>query len=100
MFREQRPNFVQRHIERRRVACHRQNRRRTSCEPEKGVLSERYHLPPSAHATFVGDGLEGSNVEVVDELVSLISSQRAYEINSRAIRAADEMLTTANSVLQ
>jgi flagellar basal-body rod protein FlgG len=38
--------------------------------------------------------LEGSNVEVVRELVSLITAQRAYEINSRAIRAGDEMLST------
>ncbi|MCA9058050.1 MAG: flagellar basal-body rod protein FlgG, partial [Planctomycetaceae bacterium] len=33
--------------------------------------------------------LEGSNVEVVTELISLISAQRAYEFNSRAIRAGD-----------
>ncbi len=37
--------------------------------------------------------LEGSNVEVVRELVSLITAQRAYEINSRAIQAGDEMLS-------
>ena len=40
--------------------------------------------------------LERSNVQMVRELVSLITAQRAYEINSRAIRAGDEMLTTAN----
>ena len=44
--------------------------------------------------------LEGSNVEVVDELVNLITSQRAYEINSRAISAADQMLTTVNNIIQ
>ena len=44
--------------------------------------------------------IERSNVEVVDELVDLIVSQRAYEINSRAINTADEMLTTANNILQ
>ena len=37
--------------------------------------------------------IEGSNVEVVRELVSLITAQRAYEINSRAIQAGDEMLS-------
>ena len=37
--------------------------------------------------------VEGSNVEVVRELVSLITAQRAYEINSRAIQAGDEMLS-------
>jgi len=36
--------------------------------------------------------LEVSNVNVVEEMVDLISGQRAYEINSRVIKAADEML--------
>lgn len=36
--------------------------------------------------------LEGSNVEVVNEMIDLISSQRAYDINQRVITAADEML--------
>lgn len=44
--------------------------------------------------------LEGSNVEVVTELVSLISAQRAYEINSRAIRAGDEMLSTSIDIVR
>jgi len=35
---------------------------------------------------------EMSNVEIVDELVNMIIAQRAYETNSRAIRAANEML--------
>lgn len=44
--------------------------------------------------------LEGANVEVVSELVSLITAQRAYEINSRAIRAGDEMLSTAGDLVR
>ncbi len=44
--------------------------------------------------------LEGANVEVVSELVSLITAQRAYEINSRAIRAGDEMLSTASDLVR
>jgi flagellar basal-body rod protein FlgG len=44
--------------------------------------------------------LERSNVDVVTELVSLIISQRAYETNSRAISAADEMLTTVNQIVR
>ena len=44
--------------------------------------------------------LEGSNVEVVTELISLISAQRAYEINSRAIRAGDEMLSTSTDIVR
>ncbi|MBS3734234.1 MAG: flagellar basal-body rod protein FlgG [Phycisphaerae bacterium] len=43
--------------------------------------------------------LEKANVQMVTELVNLITAQRAYEINSRAIRAGDEMLTTANRLI-
>ena len=39
--------------------------------------------------------IEGSNVEVVTEMIDLIASQRAYEINQRVISAADEMLRKA-----
>lgn len=44
--------------------------------------------------------LERSNVEVVTELISLISAQRAYEINSRAVRAGDEMLSTTSDIVR
>jgi len=43
--------------------------------------------------------LEKSNVQMVTELVNLITAQRAYETNSRAIKAGDEMLTTANRLV-
>ena len=36
--------------------------------------------------------IEGSNVNVVEELVSMIETQRAYEMNSRAVSTADQML--------
>jgi flagellar basal-body rod protein FlgG len=39
--------------------------------------------------------LEGSNVEVVTEMIDLIASQRAYEVNQRVVQAADEMLSRA-----
>jgi flagellar basal-body rod protein FlgG len=42
--------------------------------------------------------LEMSNVSVVDEMVNMITAQRAYEINSKAIQAADDMLQTANNL--
>lgn len=42
--------------------------------------------------------LEMSNVNVVDEMVNMISAQRAYEINSKSIRTADEMLQMANQL--
>lgn len=38
--------------------------------------------------------LETSNVDIVEEMVNMISAQRAYEINSKSIRAADDMGTT------
>ena len=42
--------------------------------------------------------LEISNVSVVDELVDLISAQRIYELNSRGISIADNMLQTAGAI--
>ena len=42
--------------------------------------------------------LEGSNVQTVDEVVNLIVAQRAYEMNSKTITAADEMLQQANNL--
>jgi len=44
--------------------------------------------------------LEKSNVNMVNELVNLITAQRAYEINSRAIRAGDEMLQNTNNIFR
>ena len=42
--------------------------------------------------------LEGSNVQVVEEMVNMIVAQRAYEINSKAIQTADDMLGTLNNL--
>ncbi|RCX13234.1 flagellar basal-body rod protein FlgG [Anaerobacterium chartisolvens] len=42
--------------------------------------------------------LESSNVRVVEEMVKLIVAQRAYEVNSKAIQSADEMLGQANNL--
>ena len=42
--------------------------------------------------------LEASNVQVADEMVNLIVAQRAYEMNSKAIQAADDMLGQANQL--
>ena len=42
---------------------------------------------------------EQSNVSVVDEFVQLIMSQRAYEANSRVVRAADEMYQKVNTMM-
>jgi flagellar basal-body rod protein FlgG len=43
--------------------------------------------------------LEGSNVNVVEELVGMISAQRMYETNSKVISTADRMLGTINQVV-
>ena len=42
--------------------------------------------------------LEGSNVQVADEMVNLIVAQRAYELNSKAIQATDDMMSQANQL--
>lgn len=42
--------------------------------------------------------LEMSNVSVVEEMVNMIAGQRAYEISSKAIQTADEMLQMANNI--
>ncbi|MCP5103069.1 MAG: flagellar hook-basal body complex protein, partial [bacterium] len=42
--------------------------------------------------------LELSNVSVVEEMVNLITAQRAYEVNSRTVQTADELLQIANNL--
>ena len=46
----------------------------------------------------VQGSLEGSNVEIVTEMVEMIAAMRAYEINSKAIKQADEMGQIANNM--
>lgn len=50
--------------------------------------------------TLLSGYLEQSNVSVVEEMVNMIVSQRAYEANSKVIRTADEMVAQANSVVR
>ncbi len=42
--------------------------------------------------------LEVSNVDVVQEMVNLITAQRAYEVNSKVVTSSDEMLQMANNI--
>jgi flagellar basal-body rod protein FlgG len=44
--------------------------------------------------------LEDSNVSVVEEMVNMIIGQRAYEANSRVVKAADEMLSQVNTLVR
>lgn len=48
--------------------------------------------------TLSQNTIEMSNVQVVDEMVNMISAQRAYEVNSKAIQTADDMLNIANNL--
>ncbi len=49
-------------------------------------------------STIAQNYLEGSNVNVADEMVNLIIAQRAYEMNSKAITTSDTMLEQANNL--
>lgn len=49
---------------------------------------------------LVQGALEGSNVEVVQEMVDMITAMRAYEINSKAIKNSEEMLEIANNLVR
>ena len=49
--------------------------------------------------TLIQGALEGSNVNVVSELVSMIETQRAYEMNSKAISTNDQMMQYLNNNL-
>jgi flagellar basal-body rod protein FlgG len=42
--------------------------------------------------------LETSNVNIVDEMVNMITAQRAYETNSKVIQASDQMLQQINQL--
>ena len=42
--------------------------------------------------------IENSNVQIVDEMINLITAERAYEINSKSIQTADRMLEIANNL--
>jgi flagellar basal-body rod protein FlgG len=56
-------------------------------------------IPGSEGMGTISQGfLELSNVNIVEEMVNMIISQRAYEINSKAIQASDEMLQTINNL--
>jgi flagellar basal-body rod protein FlgG len=63
-----------------------------SGEPQVGAPGE------NNRGTILQGAIEKSNVDVVEEMVGLITTQRAYEVNSKVITAADEMLATATQL--
>ena len=49
--------------------------------------------------TTIGQGfLENSNVQIVEELINLITAQRAFEANSKVMQDGDQMLQTINQI--
>ncbi len=66
----------------------------SSGEPIAGTPGE------NGLGTILSGYTEQSNVSVVEEMVNMIISQRAYEANSKVIRTADEMFTQANNVIR
>jgi flagellar basal-body rod protein FlgG len=48
--------------------------------------------------TIAQGQLEASNVNIVDEMVNMITAQRAYETNSKAVQAVDQMLQSVNNL--
>ncbi|MBS2012282.1 MAG: flagellar basal-body rod protein FlgG [Deltaproteobacteria bacterium] len=64
----------------------------SSGEPQAGTAGA------DGRGTFLQGALEGSNVEVVTEMIALVRTQRAYEINSKVVSAADEMMRNATQV--
>ncbi len=62
-----------------------------------GASGEAF-IPEVVDNKLMQNYLEMSNVHVVDEMVNMITAQRAYEINSKAIQTADQMLEVANSL--
>jgi flagellar basal-body rod protein FlgG len=51
------------------------------------------------YGQIVQNSLESSNVEIVQEMVDMITAQRAYEVNSKAIKTADDMISTVTDEL-
>jgi flagellar basal-body rod protein FlgG len=100
----------------------------TSPTPQTGPQLQLYRFPNTAGLKAVGNNLyaesassgvpdagnpgnpgfgfvhqgfeERSNVSVVEELIELIQAQRNYEVNSRSIRVADEMMQQAGQLIR
>lgn len=63
-----------------------------------GIALNEATNPNVNRSKIIQGYLEGSNVQVADEMVNLIVAQRAYEMNSKAITTTDEMLQQANNL--
>jgi flagellar basal-body rod protein FlgG len=65
-----------------------------SGEPQVGAAGD------DSRGTIAQGFLEDSNVSVVEEMVNMILGQRAYEANSKVIKAADDMLSQVNTIVR
>lgn len=63
-----------------------------SGEPTSGIPGN------DGRGTILQGAVESSNVEVVQEMIGLIRAQRSYEVNSKVVSAADEMLRNATQM--
>jgi flagellar basal-body rod protein FlgG len=52
----------------------------------------------NGNGTLLQGYLEGSNVNIMQEMINMIIGQRAYEVNTKVIKAADEMLQMSNAL--
>ncbi len=71
---------------------------RYSVTDASGPAMNENTTPGLTKSNICNKYLEASNVQVADEMVNLIVAQRAYEMNSKAIQAADDMLSQANNL--
>lgn len=62
------------------------------------TISAASGTPIAATGAVKQGALEGSNVQMVEEMVALIQAQRAYEFSSKAVQTSDEMLSIANNL--
>ncbi len=65
-----------------------------SGDPQVGAAGEE------SRGALAQGFVEDSNVSVVEEMVNMILGQRAYEANSKVIKAADEMLSQVNTIVR
>ncbi len=63
-----------------------------SGEPQVGEAGQ------DGRGALLQGSLEQANVDIVEEMIGLISAQRGYEVNSKVITAADEMLRAATQM--
>jgi flagellar basal-body rod protein FlgG len=52
----------------------------------------------SGRGALLQGALERANVDVVEEMIGLIAAQRAYEVNTKVVTTADEMLRSATQM--